>query len=341
MVFKIDFIDGKAVSWTKEETGAEAERYRTYHPRFYIEGDKSKLHKSRPWLTSHDGVVATKFEKWKPGLNKPEKQVLRVDCSTEDALRTATNTLKKGFGRSTFRFYNVGFSPQFRFCLQGNTCPVPETELTKVEIELSRKKLSNRNISGICINNQRLRGGEKQVFEELKHIWRQKDPDLVVASNGQILSLLNDKIQKHQPGFSLGRMDKFQQLAGGNTVSSYGKRQHKSARFNIPGRIIIDRSNSFMLGETTLEGLWDLVERSYRPMQELAWGSIGRLLTSIEVRKAYLEERTLTPWKNWGGERPKKASTMHKADRGGFIFSPDPVCTETCTRQTLHRFFRT
>jgi len=79
-----------------------------------------------------------------------------------------------------------------------------------------------------------------------------------------------------------------------------------------------------MLGETTLEGLWDLVERSYRPIQELAWGSIGRLLTSIEVKKAYLEEGTLTPWKNWGGEKPKKASTMHKADRGGFIFSPDP-----------------
>ena len=324
MVFKIDFIDGRTVSWKKGETGVEAERHSSYHPRFYIEGSKSKLHRSRSWLTRQDGVVATKFEAWKPTLKQPEKQVLRVDCSTEDALRTAVNRLKKGFGRSTFRFYNVGFSPQFRFCLQRNKCPVPETELEKVEIELSRKKLSNRNISGIRVDNQRLQGGEKQVLEEIRSIWRQKDPDLVIASNGQVLSLLNNKIQEHQPGFSLGRMERFQQLAGGNTVSSYGKRQHKSARFNIPGRIIIDRSNSFMLGETTLEGLWDLVERSYRPMQELAWGSIGRLLTSIEVRKAYLEEGTLTPWKNWGGEKPKKASTMHKADRGGFIFSPDP-----------------
>jgi DNA polymerase I len=59
-------------------------------------------------------------------------------------------------------------------------------------------------------------------------------------------------------------------------------------------------------------------------MQELAWGSIGRLLTSIEVKRAYLEENTLTPWKNWEGEKPKKASTLHKADRGGFIFNPEP-----------------
>jgi DNA polymerase I len=59
-------------------------------------------------------------------------------------------------------------------------------------------------------------------------------------------------------------------------------------------------------------------------MQELAWGSIGRLLTSIEVKKAYLEKNTLTPYKNWSGEKPKKAKTLHKADRGGFIFSPEP-----------------
>ncbi len=324
MVFKIDFINGKTISWTKTEKGVKAQRHRDYYPRFYIEGERSKLHKSRPWLSQQDGVVATKFEQWKPTLKKSEKQVLRIDCASEEALKTAANTLKKSFGRSTFQFYNVGFSPQFRFCLQKEIRPTPENDLTRVELGLHRKDLSNQELSHLHLNGEEIEGGEKEVLEKLKRHWTTEDPDLVIVSRGQLLNLLNDKIQEYNINFSIGRMDDFQQLAGGNTVSSYGKRQHKAARYNLPGRIVIDKSNSFMLGEATLEGLWDLVERSYRPMQELAWGSIGRLLTSIEVKKAYLEENTLTPWKNWEGEKPKKASKMHKADRGGFIFNPEP-----------------
>ncbi len=324
MVFKIDFINGKTISWTKTETGVKAQHHSDYHPRFYIEGDKSKLHKSRPWLSQQSGVVATSFETWKPTLKKPEKQVLRVDCDSEDSLKTAANTLKKSFGRSTYQFYNVGFSPQFRFCLQNEICPTPKNNLTRVELELHRKHLSNENLSYLKLNGKTVEGNERQVLNKLKQYWEQEDPDLIILSRGQLLNLLHNKIQEHEVDFSIGRMQNFQQLAGGNTVSSYGNRQHKAARYNIPGRIVIDKSNSFMLEEATLEGLWDLVKRSYRPMQELAWGSIGRLLTSIEVKKAFLEENTLTPWKNWEGEKPKKASTLHKADRGGFIFNPEP-----------------
>lgn len=319
MTFKIDFIDGRTVSWSKTELGAEAKLHRDYQPRFYIEGDRTKLHRSRPWLTQQDGVVATCFETWKPTLSKPEKEVLRVDVTGESALKPVVHRLKKGFGRSTFKFYNVGLSPQFRFCLQNNICPVPENELERVKLRLHRKHLANRELPYLTVDGKRIGNTEREVVKELKTIWKTRNPDIIQVNRGQLLNLLREKLN-----FSLGRMKKFQQLAGGNTVTSYGGTQHAAAKYNIPGRIVIDESNSFMLGEATLKGLWDLVERSYRPMQELAWGSIGRLLTSIEVRKAYLEENTLTPWKNWSGEKPKKASTLHKADRGGFIFNPEP-----------------
>jgi DNA polymerase I len=86
---------------------------------------------------------------------------------------------------------------------------------------------------------------------------------------------------------------------------------------------VVDRSNSFLLDDAGFEGLWDLVERSYKPIQELAWASIGNVLTSIEIRRA-MERDMVTPWKNWSGEKPKQASDIHAADRGGFIFSPSP-----------------
>ena len=86
-------------------------------------------------------------------------------------------------------------------------------------------------------------------------------------------------------------------------------------------------STSFMLSEAGMQGLYDLVSRTWKPLQEVAWGSIGNILTAIEIRQAY-SNNILTPWKNWQPETPKKASTMRKADRGGFIFNPRPEVYE-------------
>lgn len=320
-MFKVDFLNGEAITWSREGSAVIAEKHRDYHPRFYINGEQSKLHKARSYLGQT--VESARFENWQPTLSTERQLVLRVDCRDEESLKTSVNTLKKKYGRSTFTFYNVGLSPQFRYCLQNRIKPVPNSSLNKLELNLHRKHLAQKDLDLLHIDGETSRN-EKQNLKLLKRKLKQKDPDILIVNRGQLLNLLTQKIRSHDLDFSLGRMKNFQTLAGGNTVSSYGRTQHSSARYNIPGRIIIDRSNSFMLGEATIKGLWDLVERSYRPLQELAWASIGRILTSIEIKKAYLEEDILTPWKNWEGEQPKKALTLHKADRGGFIFNPQP-----------------
>lgn len=324
-MFKVDFINGNAVKWYKNEDGSvRAEKDTDYRPRFYLEGDRTKLQKSRPWLTGHDGVVATCFESWMPTLSKPKKKVLRVDCTSQERLKKVVSNLKKKFDRTTFKFYNVGFSPQFRYCLQNEICPTPDKKLERMKIGLHKKHLSKGEVQNLKVDGEQVLGGQEEALKSLYQMMEQRDPDILVVNRGETLRLINEKIDELDLDFSLGRLNCFEQLAGDNTVSSYGKTVHSAARYNVPGRILIDESNSFLLDDATLEGLWDLVERSYRPMQELAWGSIGRLLTSIEVKRAYLEENTLTPWKNWEGEKPKKASTLHKADRGGFIFNPEP-----------------
>jgi DNA polymerase I len=81
-------------------------------------------------------------------------------------------------------------------------------------------------------------------------------------------------------------------------------------------------SNSFFWRETNLEGLLDLVGRSWKPLQETSWASIGNVLTSIQTRVA-TENGVLVPWNSWRHEKFKSMSTLHEADRGGFIFSPE------------------
>lgn len=322
-MFKVDFIDGTPVTWELGHGGVEASRNRDYRPTFYVDADRDNLTEARVWLHDNTPVNTTGFEEHRPTLQKPKTTVLRADAPDHNKLKTAVNFLKKEFGLSTFRFYNVGFSPQFRYCLQTDTCPKPSdlSRIERLDIHLHRKHLANEDISRLYLDGDRAGGTENQALDAVES--ELEGSDLIVVNRGQVLELLNRKIEEYEKDFSLGRTGELQTLARENTVSSYGRTVHSASRFNIPGRIVIDRSNSFLLDEATVEGLWGLVERSHRPMQELAWGSIGRLLTSIEVKQAY-EQGILTPWKNWEPEKPKKASTIHKADRGGFIFNPEP-----------------
>jgi DNA polymerase I len=58
------------------------------------------------------------------------------------------------------------------------------------------------------------------------------------------------------------------------------------------------------------------------PIQELAWASIGNVLTAIQICEAH-ERGVLVPWNSWRHELYKSARTLHDADRGGFIFAPE------------------
>lgn len=329
VVFKIDFRAGNAVLWSKTDEGIQKEVDRDYRPRIYIYGTRSDLFKIRKWITRKEAVAATCFEKWSLDLKADdESTVLRVDITSENQVQNIVSFLKQNFARGMFRLYHVSLSPQFRYCLQEEISPRPDQELERCELELPKNKMANRELDGLKLSGEKLEGKNKQVLENFIERFDEIDPDILVVNFGQVLELIASELEEKGFNWSLGRMNQFEQLAEGNTILTYGKTVHSSARYNVPGRIIIDRSNSFMMSETTVEGLWDLVERSWKPLQELAWGSIGNLLTAIEIKKAYHEENTLTPWKNWEGESPKKASTLHKADRGGFIFNPQPEIHE-------------
>jgi len=131
-------------------------------------------------------------------------------------------------------------------------------------------------------------------------------------------------IGAHSEDFSLSRWPDvdYQQLASRSTYSSYGRVGHSPARYNVPGRAIIDESNTFFYGETNLNGVLDLVSRSKKPVQELAWASIGNVLTAIQICEAH-DRRVLVPWNSWRHEFYKPMGTLHDADRGGFIFAPE------------------
>ncbi|WP_223302182.1 hypothetical protein [Haladaptatus sp. R4] len=77
-----------------------------------------------------------------------------------------------------------------------------------------------------------------------------------------------------------------------------------------------------MWNQTNLDGCLYLVEQSGKPLQELAWSSIGTILTGIQIQEAR-ERDVLVPWRSWRHEKFKTMRQVHDADRGGFTFTPD------------------
>ena len=311
-MFKIDFQEEKAVEWSRRNGKLHREE-RTYRPTLYIAGKKKLLKKIRTETASR--TYASQFEEWRTSPEKRPEKVLRIDLKKQSDFKDFRNYLRREYPRPEIRFFHAGLSPQFKYCVEEDRDPEIEGELKCLRLELSRPQIAKSSLKGLRINGEKY-SSEFRALEKLDQEFSGEGPDVLRINRSEVLTLVDEKT-----GFSLGRDSGLEKLAGENTVTAYGKTVHSPSRYSVSGRAVIDESSSFMLSEAGMQGLYDLVSRTWKPLQEVAWGSIGNILTAIEIRQAY-SNNILTPWKNWQPETPKKASTMRKADRGGFIFNP-------------------
>ena len=317
-MFKVDFQEDKAIEWSREN-GKLVREERTYRPTLYVAGEKKLLKKIRAETASK--TYASQFEEWRTSPGKRPEEVLRLDLEKQSDFKDFRNYLRRKYPRPKIRFFHAGLSPQFKYCVEEHRNPEIEGELNSLKLSHSRTRLAKGTLEGLKINGEKYRS-ESKALERLNREFSGEGPDALRISRAQLLTLIDEKT-----GFSLGRYSGLEKLAGENTVTAYGKTVHSPSRYSVSGRAVIDESSSFMLSEAGMKGLYDLVSRTWKPLQEVAWASIGNILTAIEIRQAY-NNNILTPWKNWQPETPKKASTMRKADRGGFIFNPRPEVYE-------------
>lgn len=321
MTYKIDYLNGDALEWYKQNNEPKYGKIKDYNPSFYISTNCNALPKMEKLLRKKNSVKSIEKEKWRTGWRKKPEKVIKVSTPTLEKLQKLARNLRSRYPEKKYEFFNVDLSRQYRYCLENNVEPVPNEKLTTIKIKIPRKKLSNKILTKIKINEEILNKTEKKNIINLKLKLRQQNPDILVINNSQLIPLLYQKARDLGIKFTLGRMPGMKKLAGKNTYTSYGNVGHSNARYNVYGRVIIDKSNSFFYSKAELDGLIDLVKRSWKPLQELSWGSIGNILTAIQIKKAN-QEGVLVPWKAWGPEMFKSMKTLHKSDRGGFIFSP-------------------
>lgn len=324
MTYKIDFINDTVYEWTITEDGVEHTTVPDYTPTIFVAtADQETLIGAKEFLRMHPDVVSVSMCHRQPGWRENSESVLRIAIRSIENVTEVAHEIR-GWGEpGEYKLYNVDFSREFRYCLEQGIEPVPEVTPTACEITLPPKQLGDDEITGLQVDDERFTGSMQTVLDDLQSHLGETDPDILILSSAQLVPLLCEKAE--QRGFSefrLGRREGWQQLAEKSQYESYGRVGHSPARYNVPGRAIIDKENTFFWTQTNLDGLFDLVERSAKPLQETAWASIGNVLTAIQIREATRRD-VLVPWNSWRHEKFKSMATLHDADRGGFIFSPD------------------
>lgn len=107
----------------------------------------------------------------------------------------------------------------------------------------------------------------------------------------------------------------------GRSYFSYGRILYHSPAYPLFGRWHIDRTNSFLFGESGLEGIIDLARLSKVPVQRAARTSPGTIITSMQLDRAF-SEGILIPWRKGEPEKFKTAWDLLIADKGGLVFQP-------------------
>ncbi|WP_436347354.1 DNA polymerase domain-containing protein [Natronorubrum sp. FCH18a] len=336
--YTFEFEDGAVREWRLTDSGAEPTLVEDYAPSLFVSGPDDALADLRARLEADPKVVNTRFERWATDLHEAHvgerSELLRVDCERIDDVRQLAREIR-GVHESgthapgTFRLFDADLEPGFRYCLDRGIDPAPTQELRTLRLELEDHALADGDVSALRFEGEPVTGDEsgdpRSVLETLRTRLERTDPDVLVVSHGDLIPLLSERaaaLGLADDAFHLGRLPGWTQLAGENTYESYGRVGHSPARYRVPGRAIVDASNSFLWNQSGLAGLEYMVRRTGRPLQEAAWGSIGTLLTSRQIRIARREWDVLAPRSKWEPERFSDASTLHAADRGGFTFAP-------------------
>ncbi|MFC6838406.1 type B DNA-directed DNA polymerase [Halomarina ordinaria] len=326
MPFKIDYLDEGVLEWELTTDGAVAKHNPHFTPSLYAStppgtSDETALLKLDDRVESLPQVTGTRLTMKRPGFRYGEQPVLHIAVTDLEAVEEVAWFVARQGPPGDYRLFNVDFSREFRYCLERNVSALPCRRPTTLSLSIPQRQIAAGELECLTIDGEEYTGSPLELLTTVEEHVQTVDPDMLVVNTGDVVPTLFDTAEGYDQPFCLGRRPGYQRLAGRSTYESYGRVGHSPARYNIPGRVILDESNAFVWHEAGLDGCLDLVERSGKPLQELGWASIGNVLTAIQIREA-TRRNVLVQWKAWRPERFKTMRQLHAADRGGVTLSP-------------------
>ena len=165
---------------------------------------------------------------------------------------------------------------------------------------------------------------DEPLAQTLSEILTRYDPDLILSEWGDSYLLPRLLRQAARLGISLPLNrdpDRKPFRKRDRSYFSYGRIVFKDSATYLFGRLHVDLRNSFVCGESGLEGLFELVRLTKLPLQYCARTSTGTGITSMQLDLAY-QEGILIPSQKAQPEQTKSGLELIVADRGGLVFHP-------------------
>jgi DNA polymerase I len=319
------FTDEGVRRWTLTAGGATADLDRSYRPTVHVSAPcEGALADLRGFVRDLPAVGTVAVERKRTGWRHDPEPVLRVDVDGVGSVRDVAATVRGWGDPGEYRPFGVDLSPGFRYCLDTGTDPTPGRPPETLRVAVPERDLGARPAERVAatVDGEAVRGEAAAVVEGIADRIAGTDPDVLVLNTAEIVPWTFGMAESTGLELALGRRDGYRTLAGRSTYTSYGRVGHSPARYAVPGRALVDESNTFLWSEGGLAGCLDLVERSRKPLSELAWASIGNVLTAIQTREAR-ERGVLVPWRSWRHELFKTARQARAADRGGVTLAPE------------------
>jgi len=342
--------------WLMDREGRKERCQADFTPFFYMHVSKDEACRVEALVRSFSCPVSLRWEQKREIYTDTPWDVLRVNASDPTQLRRLVLLLERHFPH--FVFFNSDITPQQLFLYATDLFPLALGEYvidenrrlvewclqdTRESMEYSIPDLTTMTIKnrpdivspkyrktlqlevGYDGATYALENRESaEVLEGLAWHLRRCDPDIIMTEYGDavLLPFLTRLSQEHGVALPFNRDQETGYFrTGASSYFSYGKIVHKDGAFELAGRWHLDTENSFMMGESSLDGVVEIARLTQLPVQHQARSSIGSALSSMQLSWAFRHDY-LIPARKREPEEFKSAATLLLADRGGLIFQP-------------------
>jgi DNA polymerase, archaea type len=212
---------------------------------------------------------------------------------------------------------------------------IPPFRVMKISVNIQKKgKISDftdpiGSLNVVQAENQLTidSGDEAEKLLGLVKVVEDLDPDIILTNGGDshLFAYLIQRaaFSKVLDSFILSRDKKpfIIKSAQGKTFFSYGRVFYKAPMTRLFGRVHIDETNTFVLNESSFQGLFEITRTCRAPLHTAARASIGNSMASLQFYQA-IKSDILIPRNKSIPEAFKSAYELLVGDRGGFIYEP-------------------
>ncbi|OGP75078.1 MAG: hypothetical protein A2V86_10155 [Deltaproteobacteria bacterium RBG_16_49_23] len=349
-LFDLYPLDSSMILWLKDEEGRLHRFEDPFRPRFYGQGKKNDLLALYQSLQKNQRAIAYQWTGKKEFWSGEEVEVMEIEMTDPEHYAQLPRILPSWEERITFYncdiplpqayLYEKGLFPTGRCMVEAEGVRIFEIRPDPTEsVWIESRDFADLRVMELRILNQNSYGqsllleceGYRMEMEdvdigEIGRFVKRFDPDVILSDHGDgsLLPFLFSMERKHKTPIAWDREPhpiRRQIDSRGHSYFSYGRTYYRAPAHLFFGRWHIDRRNSFIYGESGMEGVIELARLAKIPVQRMARTSPGTAITSMQLDRAFQED-ILIPWRKGEPEQFKTAWNLLVADKGGLVFQP-------------------